>query len=118
MRPVAGGLLVTIAVFGIGTSHTLKYLGLGIPTIVASFDSNLPVYDFAAKSVFGLPALASIPIRVDCGNSDPFYSATKSFIAQLPNPPAGGFSPGGHDGAYWSSQLPGELTWMAPLLTA
>ena len=31
---------------------------------------------------------------------------------------AGGFSPGGHDAAYWSSQLPAELTWIAPLLTA
>ena len=74
--------------------------------------------DFAANSVFGLPALASIPIRIDCGDSDPFYAATKQFIAQLPNPPAGGFSPGGHDAAFWSSQLPAELTWMAPLLTA
>ncbi len=74
--------------------------------------------DFAANSVFGMPALASIPIRVDCGDSDPFYSATKQFIAQLPNPPAGGFSPGGHNGQFWSSQLPAELTWMAPLLTA
>ncbi len=74
--------------------------------------------DFAANSVFGLPALASIPIRIDCGTSDPFYGATKQFIAQLPNPPAGGFSPGGHDGGFWSSQLPAELAWMAPLLTA
>ena len=40
--------------------------------------------DFAANSVFGMPALASIPIRVDCGDSDPFYSATKQFVAQLP----------------------------------
>jgi S-formylglutathione hydrolase FrmB len=74
--------------------------------------------DFAANSVFGMPALASIPIRVDCGDSDPFYAATKQFIAQLPNPPAGGFSPGGHNGEFWSSQLPAELTWIAPLLTA
>jgi S-formylglutathione hydrolase FrmB len=74
--------------------------------------------DFAANSVFGMPALASIPIRVDCGDSDPFYDATKQFIAQLPNPPAGGFSPGGHNPGFWSSQLPAELTWMAPLLTA
>jgi hypothetical protein len=74
--------------------------------------------DFAANSVFGMPALASIPIRVDCGDSDPFYGATKQFIAQLPNPPAGGFSPGGHTPEFWSSQLPAELTWMAPLLTA
>ena len=74
--------------------------------------------DFSANTVFGMPALASIPIRVDCGDSDPFYAATKQFIAQLPAPPAGGFSPGGHDGGFWSSQLPAELTWMAPLLTA
>ena len=74
--------------------------------------------DFSANSVFGMPALASIPIRVDCGDGDPFYGATKQFIAQLPNPPAGGFSPGGHNGEFWSSQLPAELTWMAPLLTA
>lgn len=74
--------------------------------------------DFAANSVFGMPALASIPIRVDCGDSDPFYATTKQFIAQLPNPPAGGFSPGGHNAEFWSSQLPADLTWMAPLLTA
>ena len=74
--------------------------------------------DYAADSVWGLPALASIPIRIDCGDSDPFYSATKAFIAQLPTPPAGGFSPGGHDGAFWSSQLPAEIAWLAPLLTA
>jgi len=73
--------------------------------------------DFAANSVFGMPALGSIPIRVDCGDSDPFYGATKQFIAQLPNPPAGGFSPGGHNPGFWSSQLPAELTWIAPLLT-
>jgi S-formylglutathione hydrolase FrmB len=74
--------------------------------------------DYAANSVWGLPALGSIPIRIDCGNSDPFYSATKQFISQLPSPPSGGFSPGGHDGGFWSSQLPAEITWMAPLLTA
>lgn len=74
--------------------------------------------DFAANSVFGMPALGSIPIRVDCGTGDPFYGATQQFVAQLPTPPAGGFPPGGHDAGFWSSQLPGELTWAAPLLTA
>ena len=57
--------------------------------------------DYAANSVWGLPALNAIPLRIDCGYDDPFYSATKQFIAQLPNPPAGGFSEGGHDGAFW-----------------
>ncbi|WP_409370790.1 alpha/beta hydrolase [Mycolicibacterium sediminis] len=74
--------------------------------------------DFAANSVWGLPNLGSIPIRIDCGNGDPFASATRQFIAELPTPPAGGFSPGGHDGAFWSSQLPAEITWLAPLLVA
>lgn len=74
--------------------------------------------DYAANSVWGLPELGSIPIRIDCGTSDPFSSATEQFIAQLPTAPAGGFSPGGHDGGFWSSQLPAEIRWMAPLLTA
>lgn len=74
--------------------------------------------DFAANSVFGLPALGSIPLRIDCGYGDPFYAATKEFIAQLPHPPAGGFSPGGHDAGFWSAQLPAEIAWLAPLVTA
>jgi S-formylglutathione hydrolase FrmB len=74
--------------------------------------------DWSANSVFGMPALVSIPIRVDCGNGDPFYAATRQFVAALPNPPSGGFSPGGHDASFWTSQLPAELSWVAPLLTA
>ncbi len=74
--------------------------------------------DYAANNVFGLPALGAIPLRIDCGYSDPFYEATRAFVAQLPHPPAGGFSPGGHDGSYWSSQLPAEIAWLATLVTA
>jgi H+/Cl- antiporter ClcA/PII-like signaling protein len=48
-RPFVGGLIVTAAVFGLGTT---KYIGLGIPTIVASLNTKLPVYDFAGKFVF------------------------------------------------------------------
>jgi H+/Cl- antiporter ClcA/PII-like signaling protein len=48
-RPFVGGLIVTAAVFALGTT---KYIGLGIPTIVASFNSKLPVYDFAGKFAF------------------------------------------------------------------
>ncbi|CAJ1579622.1 alpha/beta hydrolase [[Mycobacterium] wendilense] len=80
-----------------------------------AFDSAA---DYAANSVWGLPALGSIPLRIDCGTSDPFYGATAEFIAQLPAPPAGGFSPGGHNGEFWSAQLPAQLSWLAPLLTA
>ena len=74
--------------------------------------------DYAANSVWGLPALGSIPIRIDCGVDDPFYEATKQYTAQLPTPPAGGFAPGGHDGFFWRSQLPAEIAWLAPRLIA
>ncbi|MDY6995965.1 MAG: alpha/beta hydrolase [Actinomycetota bacterium] len=74
--------------------------------------------DYAANSVWGLAALNGIPLRVDCGYDDPFYAATRQFVAQLPTAPAGGFGPGGHNAAYWSSQLTPELLWAAPLLTA
>lgn len=49
LRPVAGGALVAAAVFAIGTT---KYIGLGIPTIVASFQEQLPPYDFLLKILF------------------------------------------------------------------
>ena len=56
LRPFAGGILVTLAVLLIGTT---KYIGLGIPTIVASFHSKLPAYDFAAKFLFTVVTLGS-----------------------------------------------------------
>ncbi len=59
LRPVAGGLLVTAAVFGLGAPRTLRYLGLGIPTIVASFTGRVAPYDFAAKLVFTAVTLGS-----------------------------------------------------------
>lgn len=52
LRPVMGGAVVTAVVFAVGFARTSKYLGLGIPTIVAAFETKLPVYDFAAKFLF------------------------------------------------------------------
>ncbi len=69
--------------------------------------------DWTRNSVWGLPALSSIPIRVDCGTSDRFYPAAKQFVAQLKTPPFGSFSAGGHDVTYWRQQLPEELSWLA-----
>ena len=69
--------------------------------------------DWVQNSVVGVPALNSIPLRVDCGTFDRFCSATRQFVSQLKIPPAGSFSLGGHDIGYWRTQLPGELAWMA-----
>ncbi len=49
LRPAVGGILVAIAVAAVGTT---KYIGLGIPTIVSAFTTQLPPGDFAAKIGF------------------------------------------------------------------
>jgi len=49
LRPFVGGIVIALAVYAIGTT---QYIGLGIPTIQAAFDSNLASYDFIAKLLF------------------------------------------------------------------
>lgn len=56
LRTLIGGAIVALAVLLVGTT---KYIGLGIPTIVESFDKTLPLYDFIAKSLFTIVTLAS-----------------------------------------------------------
>ena len=55
-RPFVGGLIVALAVLAIGTT---KYIGLGIPTIVQSFEEQLPIYDFAVKLIFTVVTLSA-----------------------------------------------------------
>lgn len=56
LRPVVGGIIVACVVWAIGTT---KYIGLGIPTIVQSFDEQLPAYDFAIKMVLTIITLSA-----------------------------------------------------------
>jgi H+/Cl- antiporter ClcA len=56
LRPFIGGIIVSAAVFAIGTT---KYIGLGIPTIVAAFDQQLPFCDFALKMAFTILTLSA-----------------------------------------------------------
>ncbi len=56
LRPAIGGIIVAIAVFTIGTT---RYIGLGIPTIVESFEKQLPLYDFALKMIFTIVTLSA-----------------------------------------------------------
>ena len=56
MRPFTGGIIVALAVLAIGTT---KYIGLGIPVIVQSFEVQLPPYDFALKMAFTIVTLAA-----------------------------------------------------------
>lgn len=49
LRPFFGGVIVALAVLAIGST---KYIGLGIPTIVAAFGTRQPPFEWAAKFLF------------------------------------------------------------------
>jgi H+/Cl- antiporter ClcA len=49
LRPVVGGVCIAVAVWLLATT---KYIGLGVPTIVASFHEPLLPYDFLLKLLF------------------------------------------------------------------
>jgi len=55
-RPLVGGTIVALAVWIIGTT---KYIGLGVPTIVESFEEQLPAYDFLLKMIFTILTLSA-----------------------------------------------------------
>lgn len=48
-RPFIGGAILAISIYLLGTT---KYIGLGIPTIVDSFNVHLNSYDFILKILF------------------------------------------------------------------
>ncbi|MEG0925996.1 voltage-gated chloride channel family protein [Chryseobacterium sp.] len=55
-RPVIGGTIVALAVLAMGTT---RYIGLGVPVIVESFEKQLPLYDFALKMIFTIVTLSA-----------------------------------------------------------
>jgi len=55
-RPFLGGILIATAVWAMGST---QYIGLGIPTILASFDTALPSYNFLIKMVFTVVTLSA-----------------------------------------------------------
>lgn len=55
-RPAIGGAVVACLVAATGA---YRYIGIGIPTIVESFQRQLPGWDFAGKMVFTILSLGS-----------------------------------------------------------
>ena len=56
LRPFIGGIIVALGVLALGTT---KYIGLGIPTIIQSFEEPLPLYVFALKMAFTILTLSA-----------------------------------------------------------
>ena len=73
--------------------------------------------DFAANNMWDRrELLAGIPLRIDCGASDPFEPRVREFRDSLDPTPDGGITAGHHDGAYWSRQTPAELAFIGQAL--
>lgn len=56
IRPVIGGIIIALAVLLMGTT---RYIGLGVPVIIESFEKQLPFYDFALKMIFTIITLSA-----------------------------------------------------------
>ncbi len=66
--------------------------------------------DFVAHDVFARrDVLSRIPLRIDCGDDDPFSAATKAFVDGLDPAPSGVPGAGDHSLDYSKSMLPDEL---------
>lgn len=74
--------------------------------------------DFLAHDVFArASALAGMPVRLDCGTSDPFIAANRAFATLVPQAVVT-FDAGGHDDAYWRQHGIRQLEWFAQTLPA
>ena len=99
-------------------------VALFAPALFASYSASSPVAfdsvaDYAAHDVFtGVPRLANVPIRIVCGRSDPFYSRVRQFVALPHQPPVETwYAEGGHDPAFWRTQCPAQLQFLAKHLS-
>ncbi|MFI0408646.1 alpha/beta hydrolase-fold protein [Actinomadura sp. 3N508] len=73
--------------------------------------------DFERNDVFASPAaFKGVPLRVDCGNSDPFAKAVRRFRDRVR--PEGSMSGGCHDVAYWQRLLRPQLAFLGHQLAA
>ena len=82
--------------------------GLSAP---GAFDDRA---DFEAHDVFDrqrTDVLATIPVRMDCGRSDPFVPGNKAFGKALPSAELT-FDKGGHTAGYWTSHGGPQLEWV------
>lgn len=75
-----------------------------------AFDSPA---DYQANSLFGAQdSFSKIPLLIECGSSDQFFTYNRQWMAGLRPPPAFGTSPGGHNNRYWRGVLPGQVTFL------
>jgi S-formylglutathione hydrolase FrmB len=74
--------------------------------------------DFADHDVFaGRDRLAGIPVRIACGDRDPFYPAVREFVGDVPDLAGTDVSAGGHTDVFWRRTAPAQLRFLAAALS-
>src|SRR5690348_2915199 len=71
--------------------------------------------DFLAHDVFAperLAVLRRIPVRLDCGRSDPFVAANRAFGRRLTTAHLT-IDDGGHTNGYWRDHAAAQLQWVS-----
>lgn len=115
--------LVGWSMGGFGALHLGRLLGpervaaIGAmsPALWHEYDDTAPgayddADDFAATTAFGRQdELNGIAVRVDCGEGDPFYAASRDYVDGFAERPAGRFERGDHDVGYWRRVTPAQL---------
>lgn len=63
--------------------------------------------------------LDGIPARIDCGSGDPFYDATRAYVAGFPagHRPEVRYGAGGHEMSFWRRRAPAQLRFVGSHLT-
>jgi pimeloyl-ACP methyl ester carboxylesterase len=83
-------------------------------TAPGAFDSPA---DYYANDVFsGVARLKGMGVAIGCGESDPFYAATRRLVSLMDFPHQTFFGPGFHTGGFWRSIARQQLKAMAPAL--
>jgi pimeloyl-ACP methyl ester carboxylesterase len=83
-------------------------------TTIGAFDD---AKDYASNNVFiGQSKLAGIPVRIMCGQSDYFVTATREFAKGVPDLVAADYPVGSHDPKLWASTAVAQLTPLAHAL--
>lgn len=69
--------------------------------------------DFADHDVFERrEQLSRVPLRMDCGNDDPFRDANEAFVDGMDPRPVTKFAPGAHTDGYWRRVIPDQLRFL------
>jgi S-formylglutathione hydrolase FrmB len=62
-------------------------------------------------------ALDGMPVRIDCGDADPFAPAARQLLSRIPGS-TGGISQGCHDDAFWRRSAPAQVRFLTEHLAA